>query len=259
MKIRPVMFQWNGEAMVPQPRFMPLCDKQFVVHEEYPLLPIEPRSMKSHSHFFAALHEAWNNLSEADSKRFPTEEHLRHWALIQCGFCQEAALPCEKSSVAKNVAALIRTRDPYAVIIVKGDVVKVLTAKSQSLAAMGAEEFKDSKEKILDLVATMARTTRKELAKEATKHAPPEPEPKPKPKTAPAAAPAPLPANRPTTAPAYFAYARSWILGSTDMELAWLRWGDERDLRDQLRVSIPNRRELKGLLARQFEEAEAAR
>ena len=257
MKIRPVMFQWNGEAMVPQPRFMPLCDKQFVVHEEYPLLPVEPRSMKSHNHFFAALYEAWSNLNEADAKRFPTEEHLRHWALIQCGFCHEKVLPCEKPSLAKNVAALIRTSDPYAVIIVKGDVVKVLTAKSQSHAAMGNDEFKESKEKTLDLVATMARTTRKELAKEATQHAPPEP--KPKPKTAPATAPAPLPADRPTTAPAYFAYARSWILGSTDMELAWLRWDDERDLRDQLRVSIPNRRELKGLLATQFEEAEAAR
>ena len=171
VRLRPVMFQWNGEAMVPQPRFMPLCDKQFVVGEEYPLLPVEPRSMKSHNHFFASLHEAWNNLNEDDAKRFPTEEHLRHWALIHTGFCHEKVLPCEKPSLAKNVAALIRTSDPYAVIIVKGDVVKVLTAKSQSIAVMGNEEFKDSKEKVLDLVATMARTTRTELNKNAGRSA----------------------------------------------------------------------------------------
>jgi hypothetical protein len=225
--------------------------------------------MKSHSHFFAALHEAWNNLNEADAKRFPTEEHLRHWALIQCGFCNEKTLPCEKPSLAKSVAALIRTSDPYAVIIVKADVVKVLTAKSQSLAAMGAEEFKESKEKILDLVATMARTTRKELAKEATKHAPPEQKPKPAATPTPAKSigdPYLVPvessgawAALPSSPSAYFAYARSWILAATDKELSWQRWDGERDLRDQLRISIPNRRELKGLLTRQFAEAEVAR
>ena len=257
MKTRPVMFQWNGEAMVPQPRFMPLCNKQFVVHEEYPLLPVEPRSMKSHNHFFASLHEAWMNLSEKDTELFPTEEHLRAWALIEAGFYVEKIIDCDTPSLAKRIAVNFRSVLPMSRIKLSGQNVIVKEAKSQSIATMSSEEFKASKEAVLDIVTAMAGTTRRELAEAATQHAPPEP--KPKPKTAPATAPAPLPADRPTTAPAYFAYARSWILGSTDMELAWLRWDDERDLRDQLRVSIPNRRELKGLLATQFEEAEAAR
>lgn len=235
--------------MIPEARFMPLCDRQFVVGENYPLLPVELRSMASHNHFFAALHEAWSNLNEDDAKRFPTEEHLRHWALIHTGFCHEKVLPCEKTSLAKNVAALVRTSDPYAVIILKGAVVKVLTAKSQSLAAMGNEEFKDSKEKVLDLVATMARTTPKELAKEAIKHAPPEQKPKP----AAAAKPA-TPPNLPESAPAYFAFARSWIMASTSKEQAYARWDGERELRDRLRVSIPNREELAKLITLQFVE-----
>jgi hypothetical protein len=150
------------------------------------------------------------------------------------------------------LAKIIRTHSEYAVIKVSGDVVKVCEAKSQSIAAMGNDAFKDSKEKVLDLVATMARTTRKDLAKEATKHAPPEQKPKP------VAAPKPAPAaNLPDTAPAYYAFARSWIMASTSKEQGYARWDGERELRDRLRVSIPNREELAKLLALQFKEEEA--
>jgi hypothetical protein len=242
--------------MVPLPRFTPLCNKQFAVGAEYTLQIVEPRNMRFHSWFFAQLHEMWDNLPEDIAKRWPTFEHLRAWSLVQAGSYTEKDYVCDSASKAKHLARIIRAHTEYAVIKVSGDVVKVFDPKSQSVAAMNSDEFKETAEKVLAVVAALnPGLSRASVAKEAAKVAPPEP----KPKTAPAAAPAPLPANRPTTAPAYFAYARSWILGATDKEGAGWKWDSERDLRDQLRVSIPNRRELKGLLARQFEEAEAAR
>lgn len=257
MKPRPVIFTWSDDGtMVPQPRFLQLCDKQYVIGAEYTLEVVEPRSMKNHSHYFACIHTAWDNLPDQFQKKYPTEEALRAKALVATGFSTERDYVCDSPAKAAYLARIIRAYAEYAVIKVSGNVVKVFEAKSQSVAAMGNDEFKASKEAVLDWIQALNPGLELTvIKKEAAKVAPPEP----KPKTAPAAAPAPLPANRPTTAPAYFAYARSWILGATDKEGAGWKWDGERDLRDQLRVSIPNRRELKGLLARQFEEAEAAR
>ena len=80
------------------------------------------------------------------------------------------------------------------------------------------------------------------------------PEQKPKPVAAPKPAPV---ANLPETAPAYFAFARSWIMASTSQEQAYARWDGERELRDRLRVSIPNREELAKLITLQFAKEDA--
>jgi hypothetical protein len=169
-KMRPVLFAWDGDHMVPDPRSMAICNKQFIVGIQYPMEVIQPRNMASHRGYFAALNEAWLNLNEDDAKRFKTSEHLRAWALVECGFCKETDYPCDSKKEAMFIAKIVRARSAYAIIKVSGDVVKVFDAESQAVYgpdAMPAERFKESRQKVLDLVATMARTTRGELNKQA--------------------------------------------------------------------------------------------
>src|SRR5215211_8042396 len=81
----PIIYEWNGSAMVPLPPFARRCEREFDVGERYRLAIAEDRSEASHNHYFARLHELWMNLPELHALRFPTDEHLRKWALIQTG------------------------------------------------------------------------------------------------------------------------------------------------------------------------------
>mgnify|MGYP003655807797 CR=1 FL=1 len=85
--IPPIGFTWNGEALIPKmPR---LADKHLVVGEDYRMVPHEERSMPSHNHYFVSLEEAWNNLSEDATLRFPTVVHFRKFCLIRAGYRDE--------------------------------------------------------------------------------------------------------------------------------------------------------------------------
>lgn len=171
-KMRPVILQWDDDHFVPDPRHLARCRAQFVVGQQYPLEVIQPRNMASHRGYFAAIHEAWLNLNEEDAAKFKTSEHLRAWALVETGWCKETDYPCESVEEAMMVAKIIRARSSYAIIGRKGNVVKVFDPRSQAVYgpdAMGADDFKASKQQVLDLVATMARTTRGELVRNAGK------------------------------------------------------------------------------------------
>lgn len=172
-RVRPVEFYWNGEAMIPVQRFKPLCARQFVSGEIYAMAPVENRSLKSNNHYFACLHEAWKNLAEEFDGRFPSFEHLRKWSLIQCGFATESAHVCSTPAEARKLATTFRQVDEYAVIVLRANVVRVFRAESQSAQAMKKERFQESKNAVLDLVATMSRTTPAQLRKEAARHVPP--------------------------------------------------------------------------------------
>lgn len=165
----PIRFAWDGEAMVP--RSPQIADKTFVVGEVYPLIVHEDRSTSSHNHYFASVAEAWRNLPEGVSERFPTAEHLRKRALIDCGYYDEEIIDCGSNKVAPNVAAVIRKKDDFAVIYVRDQFVIIHTAKSQSRKAMGAKDFQKSKQDVLDLLATMTGTTPQTLTQEAGKAA----------------------------------------------------------------------------------------
>lgn len=168
---RPVVCVWDGNVMIPLPRFKRLCDSQFAVNEEYPLAIVENRSMASHNHYFAELSEAFDNLTEEHAKRFPDPEALRSWALVQTGYCTEVDHVADSPAEARKMAATIRRYSPYTVIKISGNVVKVFEPLSQSLAAMKKQPFEDSKRAVLDLVAAMARTTPAELKKNAGRSA----------------------------------------------------------------------------------------
>ncbi len=170
-RIRAVACVWTGEHFVPLPRFKRLCDQQFEVSEEYALIPSEERSMSSHRGYFASVKEAWKNLAEEFDDRFPTEEHLRSYALVKTGFATYSAFPCKDEESATDLAVSLRRRSPFSVIRVSGDVVECWDPESQSVKAMKKEKFEASKKAVLDLVSSMARTTPAELRKNAGRSA----------------------------------------------------------------------------------------
>lgn len=153
--------------MVPLPRFQQACDRAFTVGEVYPLVVQEERSQASHRQYFAALNDAWMNLTDEDAMRFPTAEHLRKWALVQAGYADERSIACTDKLEARKVAAFIRPIDEYAVVVVREATIKVFTPKSQSVRAMGKRDFQESKEAVLGVVASMIGVKPAELTKNA--------------------------------------------------------------------------------------------
>lgn len=157
----PQHFEWSGEAMIPiHPR---RADKTFVVGQRYSLVQHEERSSASHNHEFAWLKEAWQTLPENLADRFPTSEHLRKWALIRAGYSDSHTITCRSKAEAARLVAFIRPIDEFAIVIVQGTTVTRFTARSQSKRAMGAKEFYESKEKIMDVVARMLDVGTEEL------------------------------------------------------------------------------------------------
>jgi hypothetical protein len=185
MNIAPVEYQWDGEVMRPMRHYLPRCHKQYVVGETYPLIPHEDRSTNSHNHFFAAVHEAWKNLPERLTPRFPTSEHLRKWALIKSGYADERSIACATADEALKIAAFIKPMDDFAVVVVADATIKVFTAKSQSARAMGKEDFQGSKQAVLDTVAHLigvdVATLAANVPNSSRDPAPPSPEPETKP------------------------------------------------------------------------------
>ena len=160
---RPV-FIWNGEAFEPEPRFRWQCDQDYAVGEKYRMDIIEDRSAASHSHYFATINEAWLNLPEDQAKRFPSPEHLRKWALVQCGYCHETPAVFSTKQDALTSASLIRKTDKYSVLTVHDNVVTRYEPESQSTRSMDKERFQKSKTAVLELLASMIQVTPKQLA-----------------------------------------------------------------------------------------------
>jgi len=181
-RMYPVNFIWRemhdaatGElrmVMVPEPKYANLARRQFHPGETYPLVVLEPRSRASHSHFFAALHDAYVNLPETISARWQNQEHFRKYLLIETGWFDEEEFRFDSALYAKRFATFYRKEkgaDYVRIIIPKSSPTTVIiqTAKSQSAAAMGKKDFTDSKRDVLDLAASFVGTTAAELHKQA--------------------------------------------------------------------------------------------
>lgn len=163
----PIIFRWTGEAMEPLPRLAKRCDERFVVGETYPLVEQEERSQRSHSHYFAALHDAWFNLPDALAIQFPTVEHLRKAALIATGHFDERRFFASSPAEARKIAAFLNPMDEFSVVSVAGNAVVERKAKSQSRKAMGGPTFQKSKQDCLEWVAEMIGVSVRELAANA--------------------------------------------------------------------------------------------
>lgn len=126
------------------------ADKEYVVGEIYPMVEHHARSQVSHNHYFAVISEAWSNLPDRLLEEFPTAEVLRKKLLIRAGYADERSIVCASKAEAQRVAAFVKPMDEYAVVTVREAVVRVYTAQSQSVKAMGAKPFQQSKQAVLD-------------------------------------------------------------------------------------------------------------
>jgi hypothetical protein len=150
----PIACRWDGEAFVPLPRLARLADEHYAIGEVFHLVVEKERSPKSHRHYFAMIKEAWENLPK-DELRFPTPDHLRKWALIRSGYCDERQIVCATKAEAARWMPILAAADTYSVVAVRGPIVTVYTAKSQSVKAMGSKDFQASKDAVLALCADM--------------------------------------------------------------------------------------------------------
>ncbi len=131
------------------------ADRRYVIGEVYSLGEEAERSERSHKHFFACVREAWKTLPEDLGDTYPTAEHLRKKALIATGYRDERMIVCDLTSEAARVAAFVQPLDDFAIVSQSGAVVRVWTAKSQSIAAMGRAEFQASKDAVLRFCADL--------------------------------------------------------------------------------------------------------
>lgn len=167
----PIPFRWDGEAFAPLPRFAKECDRRYVIGEVYRLEEVQERSTATHNHEFAWLKEAWLNLPESMGDQFPTPEHLRKRVLIDAGFYDEMIVDAGSNAAALRVAHAFRSHDEFVHAVVRGPIVAVRTAKSQSYRAMDRATFQASKTAIMEIVAGMIGVSPDELVRHAGKAA----------------------------------------------------------------------------------------
>jgi hypothetical protein len=164
MKTDFLIAEYDGESFVPLRRYEKHCDENYVVGEKYRFTIQEERSIASHNQYFAAIHDMWLSLPEVFDGRFPTEEHLRKFALIMTGHRDEQSFTCGSNAEAQRFAAFLKPIDDYAVIDVTNSVVTRLTAKSQSIKAMGRKDFQISKQAVLDYISGMLGISTQKVA-----------------------------------------------------------------------------------------------
>jgi hypothetical protein len=153
-------YRWTGAAWEPMARLLRRCQQTFQPGQIADLEPTAERSPESHGHYFACLHQAFVNLPEAYADRFASEEHLRKWCLIKSGYRSERTFVAASPEAAHSMAAFIAPLDEYAVIVVHGNLISVLTAKTQKLRrngddGMDKKEFEASKDDVLRVCSEM--------------------------------------------------------------------------------------------------------
>ncbi|HEX5935899.1 MAG TPA: hypothetical protein VFY63_17195, partial [Pseudorhizobium sp.] len=161
---QPLPFIWTGEAFEPANRhWARKCDQRFVVGQTYTLDEIHVRSSATHAHYFAMLHDIWQSLPERYAEQFPTEEHMRKYALIRTGFHTMTQHACKSAAEAERLATVIRPYDSYQLVTVRDSVVTVYHAISQDYRSMDKKAFAESKEKVLDWCASLIGSTPEDM------------------------------------------------------------------------------------------------
>lgn len=143
------------------------ADELFVVGEVYVMVEHQDRSRSSHNHFFAAVGDAWKTLPDEMLESYPTADHLRKKALVWKGWRDERTIACSSKAEAERIAAFVKPMDEFAVVIVRDAVVRVWTAKSQAMKAMGAKDFQQSKQDVLDFIDDLLGVERGAAAENA--------------------------------------------------------------------------------------------
>lgn len=108
---------------------------------------------KTRRYFFAALRDAWSNLTDQHRERFPNAEVLRKHALIAIGYCDVITLACGSKAAAPQIGAAFRMKDTYCIATVRGDVVTVYTARSMARRVLLKKEFGQVAERVFAWIA----------------------------------------------------------------------------------------------------------
>jgi hypothetical protein len=162
-----ILCEWDGEAFRPLPRHAKSCNARFVVGERYMVEPEAPHNMLERRAYFAQIREGWLNLPESIAAEFPTPDHLRKHALVKTGYADEKTIVCRTNRDAVMAAAFIEALDGFAIIEVRGNVLKAWKPQSQSVKAMGSDAFRASKNAVLDWIAKAIAVAPETLALEA--------------------------------------------------------------------------------------------
>jgi hypothetical protein len=164
---KPIYANWNGEVFIPLEQSISQCNDQFTVGQNYRLIEQEERSRISHDHYFANIHDMWQTMPEGIAKHFQSDEHLRKWSLIRTGYCISNDFVFETPNDAKIAATLLAKRYQYAVIRVSGSTITITEAESQSRRNMDAKRFQESKNAVLNYIASLIPVKLDQLQQEA--------------------------------------------------------------------------------------------
>lgn len=161
----PVMLEYLGEGKfaAPNAHWRALADRHYEKGSRTPMVAHQYRSRASHSHYFAALNDAWANLPDDQKMLFPSAEHFRKYLLIKTGWCDIHTFVMADADQARRLQRELRSHNEFALVLAKDAVVTQCVAKSQSERAMGKQEFQKSKDDVLSAAADYIGTTKKAL------------------------------------------------------------------------------------------------
>lgn len=144
----PMTYSGGGIFMADR-RAIQMCEDRFGAGEALTMATVEERSKRSHDHFFATMEELWQTLPEHLADVYPTADSFRKRALIATNHCDANTTVCASNAEALRMLALANALAPESLAIVRGAVVIVYTAHSQSMKAMGKATFQKSKDDCL--------------------------------------------------------------------------------------------------------------
>lgn len=167
MSDAPIMCVWADGCFRPvNGALVSLANERFGQGEIIPLVRHEDRSERSHNHEFAFVATAWENLPAHLAEQIPSPEHLRKRALIQAGWYDEQIINVGTKASALRTAAAVRSfpGEDFSQVVVRGPLVVIRRAKSQSRRAMGKADFQRSKDEVLHVLAEMLGVEPRQLA-----------------------------------------------------------------------------------------------
>lgn len=165
-RVAPVRVQWSGEAFVPATYELPSCDREYVVGEVYYIRPeLAPKpSTKFEAMFHATMKSSYDTMSDEQRRYFPSADHLRHFLLIELGYCYVSDVELVSEQEARRFATNQhktkgKAHDPYVRCLVHSNLCRVRTAFSMAHDSEtlnpthNRKGFKEAAEKILEILA----------------------------------------------------------------------------------------------------------
>lgn len=167
----PFPLLWRDGAFWPATPYQATrCAEHFEIGGKYALIEYQPRNMPRHAALFAQLDEVWEQLPEGMADDFPTQDHLRAFALIKTGWHDRTSYILKDADEALKLAGDLRRRSQFSLVVVSGATVDFYEPKSQAVRAMKDPEFVKSMNDVLDYAANLVgidRNTLKENAGQA--------------------------------------------------------------------------------------------